>query len=64
MVRIIRKPKGKYLIDIHHNRAGAIPKNYGTKTATPKALQVPTPRKQVQSKPTIAEMLAQVGITK
>lgn len=64
MVRIIRKPCGKYLIDIHHNRAGARPKDYGTKTATPKALQVPTPRKQVQPKLTIAEMLVQVGITK
>jgi hypothetical protein len=66
MVRIIRKPKGKYLIDIHHNQAGARPSNYGTKTAIPKALQVPTPRKQVQPKPTIAEMLAQAksSITK
>lgn len=66
MVRIIRKPRGKYLIDIHHNRPGARPSNYGTKTAIPKALQVPTPRKDRQAKPTIAEMLAQAksSITK
>lgn len=64
MVRIIRKPRGKYLIDIHHNQAGAKPKDYGTKTATPKALQVPTPRKAVQPKPSIADLLKQAGITK
>lgn len=63
MVRIIRKPRGKYLIDIHHNRSGARPKDYGTKTATPKALQVPTPRKVVQLKPSIADLLKQAGIT-
>lgn len=57
MVRIIRKPRGKYLIDIHHNRSGAKPKDYGSASNTHKALSLSPPRKQVQPKPSIAEML-------
>ena len=66
MVRIICKPRGKYLIDIHHNRSGAKPKDYGSAANTHKALALSPPRKQVQPKPSIAEMLkeAQSSITK
>jgi len=66
MVRIIRKPRGKYLIDIHHNRSGAKPKDYGPASNTHKALSFSPPRKQVPPKPSIAEMLkqAQSSITK
>lgn len=63
MVRIIRKPICRYAIDNNHHRPGQRPQQAGIVTKQPKALSVPTPRKVVQPKPSIADLLKQAGIT-
>jgi hypothetical protein len=64
MVRIVKRPICRYAIDINHHRPGQRPQQAGIVTKPPKALSVPTPRKVVQPKLSIADLLKQAGITK
>jgi hypothetical protein len=63
MVRIVKRPICRYAIDVNHHRPGQRPQQAGVLAKPHKALSVPTPRKVVQPKPSISDLLKQAGIT-